>query len=151
MNDIDTPEIESTETDETITPETEPREGNETPPVDESDADTGESAGDMFTREYVEGLRQENAKYRQRAQRADELAHRLHTALVRSDGRLHDPSDLAFEDAHLADDGQALTDAITDLIDRKPHLAARKPAGDIGQGAESGKTDVNLLGILRGN
>ncbi|WP_353107738.1 hypothetical protein [Gordonia sp. (in: high G+C Gram-positive bacteria)] len=105
---------------------------------------------DTFSREYVEKLRQENGRYRQRAQRADDLAHRLHRELVRSDGRLQDPTDLDFSDDHLADDGVSLTEAIDDLLTRKPHLATRRPIGDVGQGATTSSTDVNLLGILRG-
>lgn len=140
-------------TDETTDLDTDTPDPAETPSADESDGTTDESAGDpdVFSREYVEELRRENGKYRQRAQKADELAHRLHRALVRSDGRLQDPSDLPFSDDHLADDGDALTAAITELLERKPHLGARRPTGDVGQGAESGRQDVNLLGILRGN
>ncbi|MGB6243678.1 hypothetical protein [Gordonia sp. (in: high G+C Gram-positive bacteria)] len=104
---------------------------------------------DSFPREYVEKLRQENGKYRQRAQRADELAHRLHRALVAADGRLQDPTDLDFADDHL-DDGVRLTEAIDDLLARKPHLAARRPQGDVGQGATTTAGEVNLLGLLGG-
>ncbi|MGB3303725.1 MAG: hypothetical protein WBA98_13645 [Gordonia sp. (in: high G+C Gram-positive bacteria)] len=111
--------------------------------------DQSEDDAETFPREYVEKLRQENGKYRQRAQRADELAHRLHRALVVADGRLHDPTDLDFDEAHL-DDGDALTEAVADLLARKPHLAARRVTGDVGQGATSGKADVNLLGLLGG-
>ncbi|WP_448221198.1 hypothetical protein [Gordonia iterans] len=114
------------------------------------DGDSSNSEEETFSREYVEKLRQENGKYRQRAQRADDLAHRLHRALVRTDGRLQDPTDLDFSDDHLDDDGEALTAAITDLLARKPHLAARRPVGDVGQGATTTSTDVDLLGILRG-
>jgi hypothetical protein len=39
---------------------------------------------DTFPRSYVEELRQENGKYRQRAQRADAYAQRLHVELVRA-------------------------------------------------------------------
>src|SRR5690625_3540572 len=56
---------------------------------------------DTFPREYVEKLRDENAKYRQRAQRSDDLAQRLHEALVAATGRLQDPTDLAFNEDHL--------------------------------------------------
>ncbi|ALG85842.1 hypothetical protein [Gordonia phthalatica] len=105
---------------------------------------------DTFSREYVEKLRQENGKYRQRAQRADDLAHRLHRALVAADGRLQDPTDLDFSDDHLTEDGVSLTEAIDDLLKRKPHLAARRPIGDVGQGATTTPGEVNLLGILGG-
>lgn len=41
-----------------------------------------------FPREYVEELRHENGKYRQRAQKADAYGQRLHTQLVRATGKL---------------------------------------------------------------
>ncbi|WP_338856624.1 hypothetical protein WDY80_02290 [Gordonia hongkongensis] len=103
---------------------------------------------DTFPRSYVEQLRQENGKYRQRAQRADELANRLHRALVEQTGRLQDPSDLPFDEDHL--EGDNLTAAIDELLAKKPHLAARRVAGDVGQGASVGKGDVSLLGLLGG-
>jgi hypothetical protein len=103
---------------------------------------------DTFPRKVVEDLRRENATYRTRAQRADALAARLHTALVAATGRLADPSDLAFEESHL-DDAEALTAAIDDLLTRKPHLGSRRPAGDVGQGASVSGDTVDLAGILR--
>lgn len=104
---------------------------------------------DTFPRDYVEKLRDENAKYRQRAQQSDDLAHRLHTALVAADGRLADPTDLDYEEAHLQD-ADSLSEAIGELLHVKPHLAARKPLGSIGQGAVSQGTDtVDLAGLLR--
>jgi hypothetical protein len=126
---------DATQADETgdgegITPEPESA-------VTESDTDT-------FPREYVEKLRQESAKYRDRAKAADDLRHRLHDALAQLDGRLADPTDLAYADEHLDDVGAA----ITDLIERKPHLA-RKPSGDVGQGNRGTGESANLLGILR--
>ena len=105
---------------------------------------------DTFPRSYVEQLRQENGRYRQRAQRADDLAHRLHTALVEQTGKLADASDLPFDEKHL-DDADSLTAAIDELLAEKPHLAARRIAGDIGQGASKPSDGVNLLNILRGN
>lgn len=110
----------------------------------ESDSETG-----TFSRTYVEKLRRENAGYRERANQADALAARLHTALVAATGRMADPTDLPFDSAHL-DDEQALTDAIDDLLARKPHLANRRPFGDVGQG-QQGKTSepVNLADLLR--
>ncbi len=88
----------------------------------EGDADEDpDDAPETFPREVVEKLRQENGKYRQRAQQADTLARRLHTELVRATGRLADPTDLAFDESHL-DDPDALADALADLLDRKPHL-----------------------------
>ncbi|GAA3044107.1 hypothetical protein GCM10010528_24400 [Gordonia defluvii] len=140
-----------TETDEITMPDTEAPEPAESRADGEPEAATDEPAGDddTFSREYVEKLRQENGKYRQRAQKADDLAHRLHRALVAADGRLQDPSDLDFDDNHL--DGNHLTEAIGDLLQRKPHLAARRISGDIGQGAVSTPAEVNLMGLLGGH
>lgn len=111
--------------------------------------DSGQEEPDTFPREYVERLRDENAKWRQRAQQADDYAQRLHTALVEATGRLADPTDLEFNTEHLEDTG-ALTAAIDDLVARKPHLAARRPSGSIGQGAVgSSSNTVDLAGLLR--
>ncbi|OBF39231.1 hypothetical protein A5724_08820 [Mycobacterium sp. ACS1612] len=114
---------------------------------------TDEENADTFSRSYVEKLRDENAKLRVRGQRADELAHRLHTELVRATGRLADPADLEFDptrDADLLDDPEALNAAIEELLQQKPHLRSRKPIGDIGQGVRgTAKEPVNLLGILK--
>lgn len=139
----------TTETDEQVLDDTSTPPTAEDPAEADSGTDTDESAGDSFPREYVEKLRQENGRYRQRAQRADELAHRLHRALVAADGRLQDPTDLEFADEHLDDDA-ALASAIADLLQHKPHLAARRPVGDVGQGATSTPGEVNLLGLLGG-
>lgn len=93
-------------------------------------------------------LRDENAKYRQRARNADRLGQRLHTELVRATGRLADPTDLVYDEQHLTDVG-ALAAAIDDLLARKPHLASRKPVGEIGQGASASAGTVDLAGMLR--
>lgn len=122
-------------------------------PVEEADAEPTEEPADdaeTFPRDYVEKLRTENAKYRQRASDRDEIAKRLHSALVAATGRLADADDLPFDDAHLGD-SQALTDALDALLERKPHLASRKPVGSIGQGASAPATSVDLGGILRSN
>jgi hypothetical protein len=103
---------------------------------------------DVFPREYVQRLRDESARYRQRASRADDLAERLHVALVAATGRLADPTDLAFDEAHL-DDAEALSSAIGELLKAKPHLASRKPTGDVGQGAKPDTRTVSLAGLLR--
>lgn len=104
---------------------------------------------DVFPREVVEKLRQENGRYRQRAQQADTLAERLHTELVRATGKLADPTDLPFDPEHL-DDPDALAAAVDQLLTRKPHLAARRPAGDIGQGNRgSAPAPFSLLGLLK--
>jgi hypothetical protein len=103
-----------------------------------------------FPREYVEKLRAENARYRARAASAEVTAQRLHTELVRATNRLADPSDLPFDSEHL-DDPDLLDAAITELLDAKPHLASRRPIGDIGQGNRgSAPESAGLLSILRG-
>ncbi|MGM0700386.1 MAG: hypothetical protein ACQEVD_16190 [Actinomycetota bacterium] len=107
-----------------------------------------EDEQDSFPREYVEKLRDESARYRQRAQRADDLAHRLHKTLVESTGRLMDADDLEFDEKHL-DDPEALTAAIDELLEDKPYLAKRTPKGSVGQGESGASTTVDLAGILR--
>ncbi len=117
---------------------------------EQADDEQGDEDGDTFPRAYVEKLRGQNARYRERAKTADGYAKRLHAELVRATGRLADPSDLEFDEDHL-DDPDALAAAIDDLLDRKPHLASRKPVGDIGQGARGNGTEqVGLLSILKG-
>ena len=123
-------------------------ENQETQATDETEND---HSADTFNRAYVEKLRRENAGYREQANQADELAQRLHTALVAATGRMADPTDLPFDAAHL-DDENALTTAIDELLAKKPHLATRRPYGDIGQGnrGKSSEGEVDLMKLLRG-
>lgn len=118
-------------------------------PEDVQEAPDPEEEPETFPREYVEKLRQENGKYRQRAQEANALAQRLHVQLVKDTGRLADPEDLEFSDEHLEDPEQLET-AISDLLARKPHLASRRPRGDVGQGRASDSSgNVDLAALLR--
>lgn len=121
---------------------------NETPdnPVESDPVDDAET----FPRAYVEKLRDENAKYRQRAGDRDEIATKLHTALVAATGRLADPTDLTFDDDHIVDPNKMI-EAINALLAAKPHLANRKPAGDIGQGVSGASDMFSLMGALRTN
>ncbi|PZU48449.1 MAG: hypothetical protein DI566_04240 [Microbacterium sp.] len=132
-------------TDEVVPPvppaEPDAGDANATPEVD--DAET-------FPRDYVLKLRDENAKYRQRAADRDEIAAKLHTALVRATGRLQDADDLPFDQTHL-DDPDALTAALDALLTAKPHLATRKPMGSIGQGVSGASDTFSLAGALRSN
>lgn len=129
----------------------------DTPEGDISDATPEGSESDLkseqdpetFPREYVQDLRSENARYREKAKTADTLARRLHVALVAATGRLADPDDLPFDESHL-DDPDALTAAIEELLERKPHLKSRRVVGDVGQGAGGPSADVDLAGLLRG-
>lgn len=136
------------------TNEIEAQEQVEAPEVDEQDQGDDQPQADsseMFPREYVEKLRRESAGYRERAKRADELAARLHVALVAADGRLADPEDLPFDEAHI-DDPEALSAAIGALVDRKPGLRARSVAGDVGVGnrGDSKAGSVDLISMIRG-
>lgn len=126
--------------------DTETPEVEETPTVDDSSTDNEDP--DTFPRDYVEKLRDENAKYRQRAQKADEIAHRLHNALTEATGRLQDASDLPYDESHL-DDPEALQRAIQELLEKKPHLGSRKPTGNIGQGVSSSTDAVDLAAMMR--
>jgi hypothetical protein len=140
MTEIDTA---TTEGDETATEDTATDDTADT--GDENPDDTAET----FPRSVVEKLRTENGKYRQRAAQADTYAARLHTALVAATGRLADPSDLPFDAEHL-DDAEALTAAVDKLLADKPHLATRRPVGDIGQGNRGGASEpFSLLGALK--
>lgn len=135
--------IDNTETAETVTESAEVvDDAPETPPAD--------AEPETFPREYVEELRKENGKHRQRAAEADTLAARLHTELVRATGRLADATDLPYAAEHL-DDQEKLTAAIDALLDAKPHLASRTPRGDIGQGNRGGAAQpFSLLDTLKG-
>lgn len=123
-------------------------ESPEEPTVEEPVEEPTDEEQDTFPRDYVEKLRDENAKYRQRAQRADDLAHRLHNALTAATGRLADASDLPFDESHL-DDPEALQRAIQELLEKKPHLGSRKPVGNIGQGVSSSTDAVDLAAMMR--
>lgn len=122
------------------------------PPGDTDQGDTEQSDDDqpeMFERAYVERLRAENQRYRERAKAAEGYAPRLHTELVRATGRLADPTDLPFDQAHL-EDPDALGAAIEDLLAKKPHLASRTPVGDVGQGHRGSPAGgFSLLGMLK--
>lgn len=134
---------------ETIVEDDASAESDETSQVADANNLDDQQEPETFPRSYVEDLRQENGRYRQRAQQADQYAQRLHTELVRATGRLADPTDLAFNTDHL-DDPASMTAAIDELLARKPHLVNRRPTGDIGQGVVSGETaNVDLAAILR--
>jgi hypothetical protein len=118
-----------------------------------NDAD-GDELRQTFDREYVEKLRRSEAGYRQRARRADALGAALVTSYAELTGKLADASDLPYSDElcdeHGVPDEQKVRAAVDDLLARKPHLASRRPAGDVGQGARVGEPDgVSLAGLLR--
>lgn len=122
-------------------------EGDTDTADDDSTAETDAQDDDTEATE-VEQLK---AQADQHEQRADALAHRLHSALVAADGRLADPDDLPFNAEHL-DDTDALSAAIGDLIARKPGLKAQNVTGDVGAGKRgSDRTPpADLLKIIQG-
>jgi hypothetical protein len=86
------------------------------------------------------------------------LTERLLTAsLAQHAGTLADPTDLLahVEAAELCDDDGLLDPskialAATALLARKPHLASRRPSGDIDQGARATATEVaDFASVLR--
>ena len=144
-----TQDVEQTETPEGGVSDATPEDTSQTHSPERSDSES-DPEPDTFPREVVEKLRQENGKHRQRAAQADELAKRLHTELVRATGRLADPTDLPFDPEHL-DDPEKLTAAVDELLDAKPHLATRRPSGDIGQGQRGPASgSFSLLDTLKG-
>lgn len=137
----------------TEAPEVEAPEDATEPPQDaptepDTATDPPEDA-DTFPRDYVQRLRDENARYRQRAGRADEFAAALWRANVAATGRLADPTDLAIPEDTDPLDADALTTAIDTLLSQKPHLASRRPRGNVGQGEAGSNTTTDLAGILR--
>ncbi|WP_394276900.1 hypothetical protein, partial [Luteococcus sp.] len=80
---------------------------------------------------------------------SEDLAHALFVERVRATGRLADPTDLPYSDEALEDPDE-LSGAIDELLGRKPHLASRRPRGDVGQGSVGSATgSVDLAGMLR--
>lgn len=119
----------------------------------EAETTTGTEDAETFPREYVERLRQENADQRVKAKRGDALAQRLVLAYAQALGKLADPTDLPFDvalcDADGIPDPAKVSEAVDELIGRKPHLADRRPRGDVGQGATGDSSAVDLAGLLR--
>lgn len=116
----------------------------------ESDSE-GEGEQETFPRAYVDKLRKEAAGHRERAKRADEFAAALWEARVAASGRLADPTDLPMPEDADPLDTEAVEAAVEDLLARKPHLATRRPSGNIGQGVGSAPQNVSLAGMLRAN
>lgn len=138
---------ESPQADETADTGTTPPEATADTP--EGNVEAESKGEETFSAAYVKQLREENAKARVKAQRADELAHRLHTELVRATGRLADPGDIEYDAEHL-DDGDKLTAAIDSLLEAKPHLRSRTPKGEVGQGVRgTAEEPASLMSILK--
>ncbi len=131
----------------------EPEVVGPTGPTDETVSPTGDTEPESFDREYVQKLRDEAAGHRVKAKRTDALNARLATAQAALTGKLADPTDLPFTDNLLDDDGLVDEDkvraAVDDLVKRKPHLAARRPTGNVGQGARPETATFGLAELLR--
>lgn len=113
--------------DEQITDQSDTETGDAPEPDDATDAAGGgepEQESETFPRSYVEQLRAENRRYREPGKRADELARRLHTALVAATGRLADPDDLPYTDEYL-DSPEALSSAIDSAASDRRHRSRR--------------------------
>ena len=128
----------------------------ETETTDEPAAEPDEQSPpepETFDRDYVQKLRDEAAGHRVKAKRADALASALVTAQAAGTGKLADPTDLPFSDELLDEDGLVdegkVRAAVDDLIKRKPHLAARRPTGNVGQGARPEPQEEGLAAMLR--
>lgn len=136
-------------------PDAEPIEDQQTEPETEQTEEPTvepETEPETFPAAYVKELRDENKTRRLEAKeatdRAEDLAKRLHTALVTATGRLADPTDLPYNPEHL-DAPDKLTAAVDALLAAKPHLASRRPTGSIGQGESGGGGSVDLAALLR--
>lgn len=148
---------EAAEAPETLSNQPEEAEGTpepDSPAEGHTEAPEGTPEGaenDTFPRSYVEELRRESAGYRTKAAQADALADALWTARVAASGALADPTDLPRPEDADALDPEAVTSAVSELLERKPHLAARVPRGNVGQGFSKAAEPVSLLGMLRNN
>lgn len=150
MTEINTEAAEAPETNETPEPDTVDVQTVETPEADAQDVSEGtEDEQDTFPREYVEKLRKESAGYRDKAKKVDEYAAALWALQVEHTGRLADHTDLPAPEGVDPLDRDAVTAAVEDLLARKPHLAARRPAGDIGQGHTPQENNDTLGSLIR--
>lgn len=121
----------------------------------EEGADGHDEDAETFPRAYVERLRRESAGLRERlreaesaSERADDLSRRLHAALLAQDGRLVDAEALPYAPEHL-ESPEALTEAVTALLERKPYLSSQRFASTIPQGATSAPATFSLADALR--
>lgn len=122
---------------------------------DESEQLDDDESEQSYPQSYVDQLRGKQRRYRHRAKaaerRAELLARELFRSRVADTGLLADPEDLAYSD-ELLDDGDALRAAVQQLVSDKPHLAARRVRGDIGQHDRGDRhAGESLAGIMRRN
>lgn len=141
----------TTQTEGQVPEDNEQVEGQE-PETNEDTQNEGTNENETFSREYVQSLREEAATYRTRAKNADTYREALWAARVKEDGRLVDADDLPMPDDADPLDADAVSAAVDELIERKPHLKRREAAGVVGQGlTDSQDNSVSLTSWLRGN
>jgi hypothetical protein len=136
------------------TPEAaEQQEGPESPAED--DTETPDDEGRTFSYDYVKQLREESKGYRTDLRTAEALVSDMRQALwdtkLTALGRLADPSDLPLPDNVDPADDEAVNSAVSDLLERKPHLAARRARGNIGQHDETDEQhdSFSILGTMQ--
>ena len=143
-------------------PQETPEDVTEATTTDEPD-NAPENDPETFDRDYVTGLRDEAAQHRVRARDLEAEVGQLRDRLLIDNVRhlaadvLADPGDLLtfherddLLDADGFPDPDGIVDAARALAQAKPHLASRRPAGPIEQGArEEADGTVDLAGILR--
>lgn len=94
---------------------------------------------------------QESDELTEARAKVDDYSRQLFRARVERTGLLIDPEDMPY-DAALVDDPDALSEAVTELVERKPHLRVVSTSGDLpafGAGADA--SNVSLTGLLRNN
>lgn len=116
---------------------------------EDGEDDDAQDDADTFPRSYVEKLRRENAEQRAKAKNAEDLAAALWSERVKATGRLADATDLPLPEGVDPMDPEAVDTAVADLLGRKPHLAARVPRGNAGQGYQPEGATYSLGAALR--
>ena len=114
-----------------------------------TDEERTDEETEHFPREYVQRLREESGRHRREARDAqaerDRLAGEVWRLRVAATGRLADPDDLPMPDEADADPDEA----VTALLERKPHLAARRANGRIGVNEPDTGGAPSLAAMLR--
>jgi hypothetical protein len=133
-------------TDETATEATTPETPEATP--------EGDTEPTTFTADYVKELREEAAAHRIKAKRTDAANERMVRTIAEMDGRLFDAEDLTMSDDMLDEDGIAqperVREAISTLIESKPHLAKRTPTTPLPMGVrETEEPAPSLFQMVR--
>lgn len=142
----------TTQTEAPVAEDNEQVEGQEPETNENEGVSNDDTQDETFSREYVQSLREEAATYRTRAKSVDKYREALWASRVKADGRLVDADDLPMPDDADPLDADAVSAAVDELIERKPHLKRREAAGVVGQGlTDPQDNSVSLTSWLRGN